>query len=95
MLTAGQLTPTPDAFRERDGTSRFGRPQVFTSRQVLDAEDRLLTAANSHGGPAVNADRAAVIAQAVLPGPQLPTIHRRPGTGRRHDRHVGPDSWTS
>ncbi|WP_354531983.1 MobF family relaxase [Nakamurella sp. UYEF19] len=98
MLTAGQLTPTPDAFRERDGTSRFGRPQVFTSRQVLDAEDRLLTAANSHGGPAVNADRAAVMAQSVLPGrsyrlsieDQAPAAIIIASSGRIVDVLVGP-----
>jgi len=98
MLTAGQLTPTPEAFREHDGTGRFARPQVFTSRQVLDAEDRLITAANSHDGPAVNADRAAMVAQEVLPGrsyrlseeDQAPAAVMIATSGRVVDVLIGP-----
>jgi len=98
MLTAGQLTPTPDAFREHDGTSRFGRPQVFTSRQVLDAEGRLMTAANRQDGPAVNADRAALVSQAVLPGrsyrlsdeDQAPAAVTIATSGRVVDVLIGP-----
>ncbi len=98
MLTAEQLTPTPEAFREHDGTSRFARPQVFTSRQVLDAEDRLITAASRHDGPAVNADRAALVAQAVLPGrnyrlseeDQAPAAVMIATSGRVVDVLIGP-----
>ncbi len=98
MLTAGELTPTPDAFRELDGTSRFARPQVFTSRQVLAAEDRLLAAAADQSGPTVNPERAAAIAALPLPGNgyRLSTEDQAPAaitivtSGRIVDVLVGP-----
>ena len=54
-LTPPDLAATPAAFRRADGTSVF-RPVhsvVFTSTDLLDAEDRLLRLADTRTGPAV------------------------------------------
>ncbi|MGO2933363.1 MobF family relaxase [Microbacterium sp.] len=55
QLTPPELASSPPTFRRPDGTSVF-RPKaatVFSSEQVLAAEDRLLTASNSRSAPTV------------------------------------------
>ena len=58
QITVPDLATVPDAFRNPDGTSQFARPTVFTSRAVLEAEDRLLRLADDRTGPRVDHDRA-------------------------------------
>jgi conjugative relaxase-like TrwC/TraI family protein len=67
-LTPPELTPTPNALREADGTSPFTPPEVFTSATVLEAEDLLLRLEDDRTGPAVDPDRAGRIAEKDLPG---------------------------
>uniref|UniRef100_UPI003898F489 MobF family relaxase n=1 Tax=Microbacterium saperdae TaxID=69368 RepID=UPI003898F489 len=54
-LTPPELASSPPNFRRMDGTSVF-RPKaatVFSSEQLLAAEDRLLTASNNRSAPTV------------------------------------------
>ena len=54
-LTPPELASSPPTFRRPDGSSRF-RPKaatVFSSEQVLAAEDRLLDASNDRSAPTV------------------------------------------
>ena len=97
-LTTADIAPVPEAFRDPDGTSHFARPAVFTSRQVLAAEDQLLTLAADQSGPRVHPDRADRIAAQVLPGrdfalsaeDQAPAAVGIARSGRIVDLLVGP-----
>ncbi|MDN8693970.1 hypothetical protein Q0M89_14475, partial [Staphylococcus aureus] len=54
-LTPQEMASSPPTFRRADGSSVF-RPKastVFSSEQVLTAEDRLLAASNDRSGPTV------------------------------------------
>ncbi len=55
-LTPPELAVTPSMFQRADGSSRF-RPAhsvVYSSQQLLDAEDRLLALARDASGPIAN-----------------------------------------
>ncbi|RKT79424.1 conjugative relaxase-like TrwC/TraI family protein [Terracoccus luteus] len=89
----------PDGLLRPDGTSRF-RPRdsiKYTSREVIDAEQRLLDAGRSVGSPAVDEHSAAVAAAQPLPGRDHPlsaeqadAVCRVAGSGRSLDVLVGP-----
>ncbi len=70
LLSLPELTPTPETLRRPDGTSRL-RPRNAdrcTTRELLDAETRLLDAGRSVDGPSV----APAVAKAVC---ALPIEH--------------------
>ncbi|NEE01181.1 relaxase domain-containing protein [Phytoactinopolyspora halotolerans] len=57
-ITPPELTTTPTVFRRADGSSAFTRDHddVFTTTEILAAEDRLLAAADSLTAPVVDLD---------------------------------------
>ena len=64
----------PEGLRRSDGSSRF-RPRdaiQYTSREVIDAEQRLLNAGRGVDGPAVDTEVAAAVAAEKLPGRDHP-----------------------
>ncbi len=97
-LSAGELAAVPDAFRDPDGVSQFAPQTVFTSTRVLAAEDQLLTLAADQTGPTVQPERAARIANQLLPGrgyglsreDQAPAAVSVVTSGRVVDVLVGP-----
>jgi conjugative relaxase-like TrwC/TraI family protein len=97
-LTPPELAPTPDALRDADGASPFTPPDVFTSTQVLAAEDQLLRLSADRSGPTVSPDRADRVAEQDLPGrdhplaveDQRPAAARIVTSGRVVEVLVGP-----
>lgn len=106
LTWAVRLTPEgagvemlPDGLLRRDGTSRF-RPRdsiKYTSREVIDAEQRLLEAGRSLGAPGVETALAAAAVAQPLPGrdhalsaEQIDAVCRVAGSGRSVDVLVGP-----
>ncbi|MGO4362932.1 MobF family relaxase [Terrabacter sp. RAF57] len=99
-----QLTPpdagvVPAAMRRPDGSSRFRArdSELFTTAELLDAEERLLAAGRATDGPAVPAETAvAVVAQDVpgrhhpLSADQADAVCRVLTSGRVLDVLVGP-----
>lgn len=72
-LTPPELAATPDAFTCDDGTSRF-RPlhsTVFSSEQLLAAEDRLLQRAEKRTAPTVGIEVVDQIASHPVKGQRL------------------------
>ena len=61
LLTAPEMVPVPETFRRADGLSLWRRhgAEVFTTRDQLDTEARLLRAAAQTGAPNLARDRAA------------------------------------
>ena len=55
-ISAPEVSVLPAELRRADGTSRFRAPgsATYTTREVLDAENRLLQAARSLSGPSVS-----------------------------------------
>lgn len=96
-LTPPELAASPEAFRWSDGSSRF-RPRqsaVFSSADLLAAEDRLLVRANTPAAPA--ADLAAVEAATSrdvlghhLSKGQANALAQIATSGRQVDLLVGP-----
>ncbi len=96
-LTPPELATSPDAFRRADGSSRF-RPQhstVFSSADLLAAEDRLLVRANTLTAPTLKPSliKAAVsrdvLGQWLTEG-QAQALTKIAGSGRQVDLLVGP-----
>jgi hypothetical protein len=89
----------PDGLRRPDGTSRF-RPRdsvQYTSRELIEAEQRLLDAGRAVNAPIVDADVAAAVAAQELPGrahplsaEQADAVRRIATSGRVLDVLVGP-----
>jgi conjugative relaxase-like TrwC/TraI family protein len=70
QVTAPELHHTPQRYRRPDGTSRL-RPadyHLYTTTTLLEAEQRLLTAARTIGGPGVGVAIVAEISEQDLPG---------------------------
>jgi conjugative relaxase-like TrwC/TraI family protein len=96
-LTPPELATSPNGFRRGDGTSVF-RPRhctVYTSRAVLDTEDRLLARADDATAPAVKHAMAqrtttAVTRAARLSEQQAAAITAVATSGRQLDVLVGP-----
>lgn len=109
-LTPPELAPTPADFQRADGTSVF-RPRhgaVYSSLDVLAAEDRLLEHLNSHGAPAVevrevdeqlSASQRAAVAAITASGRGLDLLVGPAGAGKTTTmaalRHVWESSWGS
>jgi conjugative relaxase-like TrwC/TraI family protein len=98
-LSAPGLHATPGRFRRADGTSKFsGRgTAIYTTRALLDAEDRLLAAGRAVTGPVVDRGLVAAIAEAHLPGrdyalslDQAVAVEQIATSGRVLDVLVGP-----
>ncbi len=96
-LTPPELTPAPGPFRRPDGTSRF-RPahgEVYSSRELLAAEDRLLARANDTTATRLG---PAMVAEAVdrpmdgrhLDPAQTAAVCQVATSGRVLDLLVGP-----
>lgn len=93
-LTPPELANSPEIFRREDGTTRF-RPRhsiVFTSEELLAAEDRLLAHSTDLTAPAVSLDVIERVArkQHLLSAEQVETLARIAVSGRRVDLLVGP-----
>lgn len=98
-ISAPELATVPDRFRDvGSGRSQFAAAPVFTSRAVLEAEDRLLQLAEQTGGPQVDLEAAELVAGRLLPGrdyaldveDQAPAAVGITTSGRVLDVLVGP-----
>jgi conjugative relaxase-like TrwC/TraI family protein len=99
LISAPELHHTPARFRRGDGTSRFrGRgAEIYTTRDMLDAEDRLLGRGRDTGGPALAPQAVAAMLEANLPGKdyglsvdQAAAVAAIATSGRALDVLVGP-----
>jgi len=99
MLTPPEVGIVPESFRRADGTSKFRArgSEVYSTQELLDAEQRLLDAARSTGGPAVHPALAREITARLLPGRAHPLSTEQQAavtavvtSGRVLDVLVGP-----
>ena len=99
MLTPPEVGIVPESFRRADGTSKFRArgSEVYSTQELLDAEQRLLDAARSTGGPAVHPALAREITARLLPGREHPLSTEQQAavtavvtSGRVLDVLVGP-----
>lgn len=97
-LTPPELASIPEVFRRSDGTPRF-RPRhgvVFSSADLLAAEDRLLARSNDRGAPVIRGELIArVVASAeqgkhLLSDSQADALAQIVTSGRQIDLLVGP-----
>ncbi len=89
LLTPPEAASTPASLRRSDGSSAFRATNSarFTSRELLDAEARLLATGRDHAGPNVPIPDLVV---AGLFADQAGAVHRVAGSGRLLDVLVGP-----
>lgn len=100
----------PDRYRRPDGSSRFipEADQIFTTQELLDAEDALLVAAEartaarldasripraSAGGPPLGEDQARAIEAVATSGRQLDLMVGPAGTGKTTALRALADAW--
>jgi conjugative relaxase-like TrwC/TraI family protein len=96
-LTPPELATTSETFLRNDGTSTF-RPKhsvVFSSEQLLAAEDRLLQCAARVGGPTVDIEIVDALAERPVNGRRLSpeqaqAIAKVAVSGRQVDLLIGP-----
>jgi conjugative relaxase-like TrwC/TraI family protein len=96
-LTPPELAISPDTFRRPDGTSEF-RPRhsvVFSSEQILAAEDRLLARAADTSGPTVDIELVERTTSREIDGQHLSpeqahALARIAVSGRQVDLLIGP-----
>ncbi|MER6971187.1 MobF family relaxase [Nocardioides sp. NPDC000445] len=96
-LTPPELAPSPPEFQREDGTSVF-RPrhaEVYSSQEILAAEDRLLARADDLTAPRVRAAVVDRVARRVHEGYRLTTaqaeaLEEIATSGRQVDVLVGP-----
>ncbi|MGD9959015.1 MobF family relaxase [Nocardioides sp.] len=96
-LTPPELAYSPGVFRRSDGTSRF-RPKhsvVFTSEQILAAEDRLLARGEDRSSPVVELEVIEAAAEHEYDGhrlsdEQVATLTAIAASGRQVDLLIGP-----
>lgn len=95
-LSPPDLGPVPAVLRRKDGSSRL-RPahtRIFTSADLLAAEDRLRELGGDTSGPAVGADvirlTSSTAAQPALGDDQLAALTAVASSGRLVDLLVGP-----
>ena len=97
MLTPPELAQLPEMFRRADGTSRF-RPHhstIYSSADLLAAEDRLLGLSRRTDAPIVGVDRVGQAASTedgrhLLSESQADTLAKVSASGRLLDLLVGP-----
>jgi conjugative relaxase-like TrwC/TraI family protein len=70
LLSAPELHSVPDFLRRLDGTSRFTSTahHLYSSHLILDAENRLLSAAEKLGATTVSPTTVERVTSALLPG---------------------------
>jgi conjugative relaxase-like TrwC/TraI family protein len=95
QLTPPDLTPLVAGFARTDGASAFRRhrAEVFTSAQMLAAEQRLLTAATTTNAPRITADELTSVlprSAFVLADDQRAAVQAIAVSGRDLDVLVGP-----
>ena len=93
-LTPPELALSPEVFRREDGSTLF-RPRhsaVFTSEELLAAEDRLLARSVALTAPSVSVDVLERVARKglLLSAEQVETLARIVASGRQVDLLVGP-----
>lgn len=93
-LTPPELATSPEVFRREDGSTVF-RPRhsvVFTSEELLAAEDRLLARSAGLTAPGVSLDLIERVTgkEHLLSGEQRETLARIAVSGRQVDLLVGP-----
>jgi conjugative relaxase-like TrwC/TraI family protein len=93
-LTPPELATSPEVFRRSDGSTVF-RPRhsvVFTSAELLAAEDRLLARCEDRTAPAVGGEviERVVRKEHLLSAEQVETLARIAVSGRQVDLLVGP-----
>ncbi len=96
-LTPPELALSPEPFRWADGSSRFRprQPSVFSSAELLAAEDRLLVRANTPAAPTVDpstveeATSRDVLGHHLSEG-QATALAQIAASGRQVDLLVGP-----
>jgi ABC-type glutathione transport system ATPase component len=96
-LTPPELASSPEVFRRNDATTLF-RPRhgvVFTSEELLAAEDRLLDRAVDTGAPTVALDVVEHVTRKeargrLLSSEQAETLARIAVSGRQVDLLIGP-----
>jgi conjugative relaxase-like TrwC/TraI family protein len=93
-LTPPELAISPEVFRREDGSTVF-RPRhsvVFTSAELLAAEDQLLARSEDRTAPAVGRDVIERVArrQHLLSAEQVETLAQIVVSGRQVDLLVGP-----
>jgi conjugative relaxase-like TrwC/TraI family protein len=93
-LTPPELATSPEVFRRRDGSTVF-RPRhgvVFTSQELLAAEDRLLARSEDRTAPALSRDALERVdrRQHLLSAEQVDTLAQIAVSGRQVDLLVGP-----
>jgi conjugative relaxase-like TrwC/TraI family protein len=94
MLTPPELASSPEVFRRQDGGTVF-QPRhcvVFTSHDILSAEDRLLARSDDRTAPAVGRDVIERVARKehLLGAEQIETLAQIAVSGRQVDLLVGP-----
>jgi conjugative relaxase-like TrwC/TraI family protein len=99
LLTPAPDGPVPAQLQRPDGTSklRFRGSEIYSTRELFDAEARLLTAGRTTGGPGVGAEVVADVSAANVPGTdhrlgadQAAVITAVATSGRVLDLLVGP-----
>jgi conjugative relaxase-like TrwC/TraI family protein len=93
-LTPPELATSPEVFQREDASTVF-RPRhsvVFTSEELLAAEDRLLAHATDLTAPSVSLDVVERVARQehLLSAEQVETLARIAVSGRQVDLLVGP-----
>jgi conjugative relaxase-like TrwC/TraI family protein len=93
-LTPPELATSPEVLRRADGTTLF-RPRhsvVFTSEELLAAEDRLLARSADLTAPTVSLDviERVVRKEHLLSAEQVETLARIGVSGRQIDLLIGP-----
>ena len=93
-LTPPELATSPEVFRREDGSTVF-RPRysvVFTSEELLAAEDRLLARSTDLTAPSASLDVIKRVArkQHLLTAEQVQTLAQIAVSGRQVDLLVGP-----
>lgn len=109
LITPPELAHTPEQFRRLDGSSRF-RPvgsELYTSRDLLEAEARLLDAARNMNGPAIPAraadhaamagsltvEQRAAVAVIISSGRELDVLVGAAGTGKTTAMGALRETW--
>lgn len=93
-LTPPELAISPEVFQRQDGSTVFrpGHSAVFTSEELLAAEDRLLARSDDRTAPAVGREVMNRVARKehLLSAEQVEVLARIAGSGRQVDLLVGP-----
>ena len=98
-LTPPALEPVSAELRRPDGTSKLRHrgAELYTTREILDAEARLLNAGQDRSGPVIPASEATQVVQTSagqpsqpLTGEQAAAVHAIATSGRVLDLLVGP-----